>query len=141
MQKAIISLAFILAAGAQAFAQTPPVSDLKYATKLIQDTNKKTMKRDEVCIAVAGVGRAAWTYKEEKKVFPFELMNGDSPFFPLYLWAYQYGTHKASNRAEAQTAGLTMCMFNANNAYRAWETGRPLKIAELSCPDIFPGCK
>ncbi|UUZ64275.1 hypothetical protein LP417_03535 [Polaromonas sp. P1-6] len=141
MKKTLITLAILLATGAQAFAQTSPASDIKYANTLIRDTNKKTMKRDEVCMIAAGVSKAAWIYKEEKQVFPFERMNSNSPFFPLYLWAFQFGTHKAANRPEAFDGGMTMCMYNADNAYRAWETGRPLEVADLKCPDTFSVCR
>lgn len=142
MQKTIISLAFTLLFGAQAFAQAPGTADIAAANKLIQATGQKTLKRDEVCMIVAEVSKAAWMYKEEKQVFPFDKMNSASPFFPLYLWAYQYGTHKATNRGEATAGSLTMCMFNAHNAYRAWEMGRPLGVAELKCPaDLSPACR
>ncbi|UUZ75461.1 hypothetical protein LP414_27485 [Polaromonas sp. P1(28)-13] len=141
MQKTIISLAFIFAAGAQAFAQTPGAADIASAAKLIQATGKKTLKRDEVCMIAAGVSKAAWIYKEGKQVFPFEQMNSNSPFFPLYLWAFQFGTHKAANRPEAFDGGMTMCMHNANSTYRAWEAGRPLEVADLKCPDTFSVCR
>ncbi|MDO8385924.1 MAG: hypothetical protein Q7T13_05910 [Polaromonas sp.] len=141
MKKSICRVAFLLMIGAQVFAQVPPAADLKYADKLIQDTKSKSMKRDEICMIVAGVGRAAWTYKEAKQEFPFSKVAAGSPFFSMYLWAFQYGTHQAPNRASAFGDSYSMCMLNAHNTYRAWESGRPLAIAELLCPDAVSSCK
>lgn len=143
MQKTIITLALTLAFGAQAFAQTPAVYGFKHADQAIKKTHKKSIKRDEICMIAYGVGKAAWHYKEEKKSFPFELMDGNSPLFPLYFWAYSYGTFQAPVGYEAGAGAYDMCMVNAHRTYRAWESGRPLKLSEFECPKFpeIPGCK
>lgn len=148
MQKSIYKVAFMLTACAlaatSALAQTPEVYGFKDADQAIGKTHKKSMKRDEICFIAYGVGKAAWHYKEENKPFPFEKMNGNSPFFPLYFWAYNYGTFQASVRYEAGSGAYDMCVMNAHRTYRAWEAGRPLELSELKCSSVvvpIPGCR